>query len=52
MNFSHGALRFPESGQFMGHASLGTGHCPVRRRLPVLPCCWISLLTLLGFLYS
>jgi hypothetical protein len=33
MNFSHIALRFPESDQFMGCASLGTGHCPVRRRL-------------------
>jgi hypothetical protein len=53
VNFSHGALCYPESGQFMGRASLGTGHCPVRRRLePVLPCCWISLLTLLGFLWS
>jgi hypothetical protein len=26
--FSRGALHFSESGQFAGHASLGTGHCP------------------------
>jgi hypothetical protein len=29
MNFSRGALRFPESGLFIEHASLGIGHCPV-----------------------
>jgi hypothetical protein len=33
MIFSRGALRFPESGQFIWHASLGTRHWPVRRRL-------------------
>jgi hypothetical protein len=25
VNFSHGVLRIPESGQFVGHPSLGTG---------------------------
>jgi hypothetical protein len=33
MNFSHGALRFSREWQFVGRASLGIGHCPVRRRL-------------------
>jgi hypothetical protein len=27
--FRHGALRIPESGQFVGLASLGTRHCLV-----------------------
>jgi hypothetical protein len=27
--FSRGALRFPENGQFVGRASMGTGHWPV-----------------------
>jgi hypothetical protein len=30
MIFSGAALQIPESGQFAGRASLGTGHCPVR----------------------
>jgi hypothetical protein len=30
VNFSRGALSFPESGLFVGRASLGTGHCPVQ----------------------
>jgi hypothetical protein len=29
MNFSGGALCFPESSQFAGRASHGIGHCPV-----------------------
>jgi hypothetical protein len=33
VNFSRGVLHFPESGQFAWRASLGIGHCPVRRRL-------------------
>jgi hypothetical protein len=32
MNFSCGALSFPESGQFVGRFSLGTGHCSVHTR--------------------
>jgi hypothetical protein len=28
--FSYGALRFPESGLFVWHSSLGTGHYPCR----------------------
>jgi hypothetical protein len=33
VNFSRRALIFPESGLFVGCASLGTGHCPVHHRL-------------------
>ena len=29
VNFSRGALLFPESGLYVGRASLGTGHCLV-----------------------
>jgi hypothetical protein len=32
VNFSRGALSFPESGQFIGRSSLGTGHCPLHTR--------------------
>jgi hypothetical protein len=28
MNYSRRVLSFPESGLFVGHASLGTGHTP------------------------
>jgi hypothetical protein len=33
VNFSRRALSFPESGLFVGHASLATKHCPVHRGL-------------------
>jgi hypothetical protein len=29
MNFSRGALHFPETNHFIGRSSLGTGHYPV-----------------------
>jgi hypothetical protein len=31
--FSRGVLRFSESSQFVGRASLDIRHCPVHRRL-------------------
>jgi hypothetical protein len=41
--FSGGALRIPESGQFAGRASLGTGHCPVHPGLSGAPQAGASL---------
>jgi hypothetical protein len=49
VNYSRGALSFPESCLFIGGASLGTGHYPVHLRLVQV---WLDLAKVLQFDFS
>jgi hypothetical protein len=44
VNYSRGSSNFPETNEFVEHASLGTGHCPVHRKLVQV---WLDLAKLL-----